>query len=153
MYTDLAAMLPALLPRAIVWAEARSSEVLATGDPLSDVGLRLARAVGVANPDYVRVSTVSSLPLPDDPELRSVALETGLLGPGMVGVTLGYGIYICEGCLSNRLISHECRHVHQYEQAGSIKDFLPEYLQQIAVFGYDQAPFEVDARRHEIDVA
>ena len=99
------------------------------------------------------MSIVSELPLPDDPELRGVALQIGLLGPEMVGLTLGHGIYICEGHVSNRLISHECRYVYQYETAGSIKDFLPVYLQQIALSGYHDAPFEVDARDHEIDVA
>lgn len=153
MDTDLAAILPALLPQAIAWAEAQSRKICAEGAPLSETGIRLARAVGVAEPERVRISAVAGIPLPDDPELRTVALQTGLLGPGTAGVTLGHGIYVLDGCLSNRLISHECRHVYQYEQAGSIQEFLPEYLRQIAEFGYDDAPFEVDAREHEIDVA
>ena len=84
---------------------------------------------------------------------RAVALETGLLGEGMIGVTFGYGIYVCEGHVDNRLISHECRHVYQYESAGSIESFLPVYLHQIATIGYNNAPLEVDARAHELDVA
>ncbi len=70
----------------------------------------------------------------------------------MVGLTLGHCIYICLGHNSNRLLSHECRHVHQYEIAGSIATYLPNYLQQIVDFGYEDAPFEVDARAHETDV-
>lgn len=153
MNIDLASILPQLLPRAIQWAETKSSEILSTGAALSESETRLARAVGVTDTERIRVIIVSELPLPDDPELRDVALQIGLLGPGMAGLTLGYGIYICEGHVSNRLISHECRHVYQYETAGSIKDFLPLYLQQIALSGYDDAPFEVDARDHEINVA
>ncbi len=153
MNIDLASILPQLLPRAIQWAETKSSEILSRGAALSESETRLARAVGVTDPERIRVSIVSELPLPDDPELRDVALQIGLLGPEMVGLTLGHGIYICEGHVSNRLISHECRHVYQYETAGSIKDFLPVYLQQIALSGYHAAPFEVDARDHEIDVA
>lgn len=153
MNVNLAAILPQLLPRAIDWAEARSDEILRTGEPLSDLGVRLAQSVGVVCPEKVRISSVTALPLPDDPELQSVALDVGLLGSGMVGLTLGYGIYICEGHFSNRLVSHECRHVYQYETAGSIRDFLPRYLQQIAEVGYENAPFEVDARNHETYVA
>ncbi len=149
MPIDLLAVLPLLLPRAIEWANARSSEILAGGEPLNESGLRLATAVGVSDAARIRVSTVSALPLPEDPELRSVALEPGLLGPNMIGLTLGYGIYVCDGHQEHRLISHECRHVHQYEAAGSIENFLPVYLQQIAVHGYHDAPFEVDAREHE----
>jgi hypothetical protein len=153
MKLQLATLLPQLLPPAIEWAEARSREILETGMPLSDTGIVLARAVGVVHPEKIRVSTVTALPMPDDLELRSLALDAGLLGPGMVGLTLGYGIYLCDGYFSDRLVSHECRHVYQYECAGSIGEFLPQYLQQIAEFGYENAPYEVDARNHEIDVA
>jgi hypothetical protein len=150
MPLDLITVLPILLPKAVDWATARSNEILADGEPLSEIGIKLAEAVGVARPERIRVSAVPELPLPEDEELRSVALETGLLGPNMIGLTLGYGIYVCDGHIDNRLISHECRHVHQYEAAGSIENFLPIYLQQIAIHGYHDAPFEIDARKHEL---
>lgn len=153
MTFQLAAILPQLLPRVIDWAEARSKEVLSTGVPLQESGLRLARAVGVVKPELIRVCTVPIMPLPVDQELRNMALKTGLLGPDMTGLTLGYGIYICDGHATNRLISHECRHVYQYEIAGSIGDFLPEYFEQVATFGYHDSPLEVDARHHERDNA
>ena len=89
MPIDLLSVLPVLLPRAIAWADARSSEILASCEPLSDTGLKLAAAVGVSDAARIRVSTVSALPLPDDPDLRQVALEVGLLGPNMIGLTLG----------------------------------------------------------------
>jgi hypothetical protein len=68
----------------------------------------------------------------------------------MVGLTLGYSVLICQGHDSLRLLSHEFRHVHQYEQAGSIAAFLPGYLEQIAILGYANSTFEVDASAHEI---
>lgn len=151
MSFNLADVLPQLLPRAIEWAEERSNKILLEGAALANEGLEIARTVGVLQPERIRIKLISELPLPDDPELRYAALETGLLGPGMVGLTLGYGICICQGHQSNRLLSHECRHVHQYEVAGSIRNYLPEYLRQIAEFGYHDAPFEVDARNHEHD--
>lgn len=150
---DLATELPRLLPKAVAWAEARAAEMLARGVPLTDSELRLARAVGVRRAELVRVAEGSSPPLPSDPELRAAALQTGLLGPRMAGLTLGYAIFVLEGKVSNRLISHECRHVHQYETAGSIAAFLPIYLQQIVEHGYERAPLEVDARAHERDHA
>lgn len=153
MPIDLQASLPAILPRAIAWANARSAGILAAGEPLSASGITIATAVGVSSPEKIRVLTVSALPLPEDPELKEVALATGLLGPGMIGMTLGYGIYVCDGHFSKRLISHECRHVHQYEVAGSIEKFLPLYLQQVALHGFHDAPFEADARAHEISSA
>lgn len=149
MSFDLAAALPLLTPKAIAWAQQQESEILASGTALTESGLALARQVGVLSPEKIRLSFVPRLPLPSDPLLLEAALQTGLLGQNSVGLTLGHGIYICHGHNSARLVSHECRHVYQYEQAGSIAEYLPRYLQQIVSFGYTDAPYEVDARAHE----
>ena len=119
--------------------------------PLNAPELEIARAVGVAEPERVRVEMVGdSLPMPDDPALRQAAMQAGLLAPGMVGLTLGYSIFICAGHKTRRLLSHELRHVHQYEQHGLIAGFLPLYLKQVIEAGYREAPFERDAREHEL---
>ena len=106
MTLDLRNALPSLLPEAIAWAEARAYEAAASGMTLDDSGVALARAVSVVHPERIRVLLVESLPLPDDPNLREAALEAGLLGPGMVGLTLGYSVMICEGHVTDRLMSH-----------------------------------------------
>lgn len=149
MTSNLRAVLPILLPKAIVWAEACSAEIVKSGAPLDQKGLSLAQRVG-AHPDRIRVLLVSQLPLPADPELRQAGLETGLFSPNIVGLTFGYGIYVRHGHDTTRLLSHEFRHVQQYQQAGSIAAFLPIYLQQIVDFGYASAPLEIDARNHEV---
>lgn len=142
---DLQTDLPLLLPKAIAWAEAQATEVKRTGCPLNDSGLDLARKVGVGQPEHVRVAVVKALPMPDDPGLRDAAQQMGLLGPNMHGLTLGYSVFICHGHETARLLSHEFRHVYQYEEAGGIAAFLPRYLTQIVKFGYCKAPFELDA--------
>jgi len=81
------------------------------------------------------------------------AHRAGLLGPETLGLTLGYGIFIVSGHDTVRLLSHEFRHVYQYETLGSIEKFLPVYLQQIVDFGYADAPLEVDAREYEMHSA
>lgn len=149
MTFDLRTVLPLLIPKAIVWAEAQSSLIGQVGQPLNDTLLAVARSVGVMHPELIRVAEVPRLPLPEDPELQQAALESGLLGPNMVGMTFGYGIYVCRGHSTIRLLSHELRHSYQYEQAGSIAAFLPTYLQQIVSVGYNNAPYEIDARAHE----
>ena len=150
---DLAAALPRLLPKAIAWAEARSTEITTSGAPLSDLELRIAHLVAVQQPERVRILEVRAIPQPEDPELRQAVAATGFIGPRTIGLTLGYGIYIVAGHSTNRLVSHECRHVYQYEVAGSIRNFLPIYLKQIAAVGYGAAPLEMDARAHEFDTA
>jgi hypothetical protein len=150
---DLAAALPRLMPKAIAWAEARSTEITRSGVPLTNLELRIAHLVGVQQPERVRILQVREIAQPEDPELRQAVVATGFLGPQTIGLTLGYGIYIVSGHVTNRLVSHECRHVYQYEEAGSIRKFLPVYLGQIASVGYAAAPLEMDARAHECDTA
>jgi hypothetical protein len=148
-HMNLQTLLPRLLPRAVAWAEAVTADVATRGTALNARRLADARAVGVLRPENIRVLMVDRLPLPADPELRTAAVQTGLLGPTMAGLTPGYAILICHGHMSRRLLCHECRHVAQYEQAGSIASFLPAYLSSIVQFGYWSCPFEQDARAHE----
>ncbi len=146
---DLQTALPLLLPKAIVWAENEANSVAATGQVLTDIAQTVARRVGVSRPELIRVAVVDSLPMPQDSMLQAAAIQSGLLGPQMAGLTLGYSVFVCRGQDTWRLLSHEFRHVHQYEQAGSIAAFLPVYLQQIVQFGYANAPLEADALAHE----
>ncbi|MHA6323672.1 hypothetical protein [Roseivivax sp. CAU 1753] len=139
-----------LIHRAIAWAEDQSSVIRRTGVPLDPHQTDLARAVGVARPEDVRIAVVDRVPPPVDPDLRMAVLNLGLLGPTMIGITFGHGIYLVSGAVSDRLISHECRHVHQYEQAGSIASFVTTYVDQLVTFGNFDAPLECDARAHEI---
>lgn len=149
MNPDLAALLPALLPRAIAWAKTEEQAGLAVGTSLSAAGLELARIVGVRHPEKIRVCVVDALPLPRERDLREAALQAGLLGPGMAGLTLGHTVFVRSGHGNSRLLRHEFRHVYQCESAGSIDAFLPVYLAQIVQFGYEYAPLEQDARAHE----
>lgn len=150
MTFDLRSALPLLTPKAIAWAESQSANALSAGRALDQRFISVAQSVGVASPERIRILDVPHLPMPDDPQLKQAALATGLLGPNMVGLTLGHAVFVCPGYGQDvRLLSHEFRHVHQYEQAGSIAAFLPTYLQQIVTVGYHNAPFEIDARAHE----
>ena len=149
MLLDLLATLPLILPKAIEWAEAQSSFVCETGQPLNEKLLAVARRVGVVQPERIRIAEVDHLPLPEDLELRNAAFATGLFSSNTVGLTLGHGVYVCHGHHNIRLLSHEFRHVYQYEQAGSIAEFLSIYLQQLVTVGYDHATYELDAQAHE----
>ena len=147
----LKSKLPLLLPRAIAWAEAEESRVLASGEGLDPEDVGLARAVGVSHPHRVRIALVDAIPTPSDPMLQSAIRETGLLGPDTRGLTLGHAIFMRRDEKSRRLLSHELRHVYQYERAGSIAAFLPVYLTQMLDVGYRDAPLEIDARAHECE--
>lgn len=93
---DIQTLLPLLVPKAIAWALKQSHLILRSGVSLNEKGTALATHVGVAKPGLVRIQYVSELPMPEDPLLREVADATGLIGPNMAGITLGYGIFIVE---------------------------------------------------------
>jgi len=140
-----------LLPKAVAWAEQQSEQIGRFGEPLTDEELLLASRMGVANPRRIRVLTVADVPRPEDPALLAFAESVGFLDREANGLTLGYGIFVRSGTRTPRLISHECRHVFQYEQLRSIEEFLRVYLAQILQFGYWKAPLEEDAYRNETD--
>lgn len=146
---DLRAALPLLLPKAVAWAQEEELRAATSGRALTADEITLAQKVGVVNAKLIRVKSCDRLPMPPDPSLQAAAIQTGLLGPGMVGLTLGYSVFVCRGHETRRLLAHEFRHVFQYEQNGLIAGFLPVYLQQIITVGYRNAPLEIDARAHE----
>jgi hypothetical protein len=147
---DLETALAQLLPRAISWAQGVAADAAARGTSLEPSGLADASTVGVQRPESIRVLMIDRLPIPSDLDLQRAALRTGLLGPDAAGLTLGYSILIRHGHFSRRLLSHECRHVAQYEQVGSLESFLVSYLSSIIQVGYWDCPFEQDARAHEL---
>ena len=147
---DLSAELPTLLPLAIAWARDQEAAGLRDGEKLSPPGMQLARSVGVVHPEQVRVVVTDVLPYPEHPALRQAAAELGMLGPDTAGLTLGYAVFILQVQTGTRLLSHELRHGHQYENNGSIEGFLPLYLRQVIDCGYPDAPLERDAREHEV---
>lgn len=146
---NLQERLTELLPVAIAWAQFQANHVAYVGVPLPANLEDLARRVGVREPHLIRIKLVEELPVPEDPMLRELALQSGLLSPDTAGLTVGHSIFIRRGEDTIRLISHECRHVYQYEFFGSIEKFLSVYLVQLASVGYEQAPLEIDARAHE----
>lgn len=145
---SLATIPPELVPKAIAWAKAQSEIVLTLGLPLSQIGIQIAGQVGVNAPEKVRIKWVAQLPVPSSDPVFQPLLDSASFAE-MHGLTLGYAIFLVQERTDLKLLSHELRHVHQYERLGGIEGFMPVYLEQIALFGYADAPLEKDARAHE----
>jgi len=144
----LKALLPIIHPLACTWVEKRFAETVATGRRLETRELEIALEVRVRHPECVRLSPVKTLPEPDNQLLQWAAREAELITPKTWGLTFFYGVVMLPGSVSNCAhLAHELHHVAQYESLGSIDLFLKVYLAQIAHFGYDQCPFEVDAAK------
>jgi len=139
-----------LFHKAVVWAETCAADIISNGFPLSSPKRAIASRIGVNDPEKTRIMLVKIIPRPTDPELVQLVDKYSLLGDNTAGLTVGYGIYLREDAFCNQILSHELRHVYQYEQAGTIENFLMEYIPQILQFGYHHAPLELDAHEYEL---
>jgi hypothetical protein len=147
---QLAAQLPLIAERTIEWAKAVEAKSLAGGATLTLEQQKLARSVGVRNPERIRLLVVDRIPLPDEPVLAKAAEGVGLSQSWAAGLTLGHAVIVRRGFERDpRLLSHEFRHVAQYETVGGIGPFLVSHLRSLVEVGYEKSPFEVDARAHE----
>jgi len=147
----LASQLPMLAPRAVAWAQALAAKADANGTALPAPLLEIARRAGVRAPGKIRIVVTDEIPLPDDPVLKGAALSVGLSQSEAAGMTLGYAVFLRRGYENDvRVMSHEFRHVAQYEACGGIAGFLAVHLADLVAFGYEDSPFEVDARAHEV---
>jgi hypothetical protein len=136
-----------LLPLAVKWAGEQEQRILREGVPLSESEIADAKAVGVREPQRVRVLPVAAIPRPSDPQLAAAADAIQFLTPATCGLTLHYGIYLRSDCERDRLlVVHELVHTAQYEQLGGIPTFLRQYLLECLTIGYPEAPLEKAAR-------
>ena len=141
-----AGLVPLMLPPGVAWLAWQERRILAEGVPLDADGLADARALGIAAPERVRVLCLPRLPLPDNRLVRALALRTGVLATGTVGLSARYGIFLREPHGGDRLLlAHELAHTRQYERLGGLRPFVRQYLRECLTVGYWQAPMEWEA--------
>jgi hypothetical protein len=150
-FANIAAQVQILAPRVVQWAQEMEVQALREGVPLDARARRIARAVGVRDPGRIRLIVGDGIPLPTEPVLRAAAQQVGISPATSLGMTLGHAVFVRRGLERDaRLLSHEFRHVAQYEEAGGIAGFLARHLVDLAADGYENSPYEVDARAHEL---
>jgi hypothetical protein len=135
-----------LLPLAVTWAAAVEKRILREGVPLSEQEMADAQAIGVREPERVRLLALARVPMPRDLTLKTAAAAIQFLTPATCGLTLRYGIFIRSDCWGDRrLVVHELAHTAQYERLGGIEPFLRKYLLECLTLGYPAAPMEQEA--------
>jgi len=135
-----------LLPLAAQWAAEQERHVLCEGVRLSEIELADAKAIGVRNPERVRLLRIDAVPIPADPMLRAAAASINFLTAAPRGLALDYGIFVRADHWRDRaLIAHELVHTAQFQRLGGILPFLQTYIFQCATVGYQNAPLELEA--------
>lgn len=135
-----------LLPLAAQWATEQERRALCDGVPLSKNELADARAIGVRNPERVRLLRVDSIPVPAHPMLRAAAAAINFITVSPRGLTLDNAIFVrADHWRDRELIAHELVHTAQYQRLGGVVPFLETYIVQCATVGYQHAPLELEA--------
>lgn len=136
----------ACLPWVTWWAWRMERRVLREGRPLSDAEAAAAAAVGVRQPERIRLTVVPEVPMPGFRWMQRLAARFGFDGSGTSGMALRYGILVRAGSDGNaQLLLHECVHTAQYERIGSLCGFLRRYLVECLRDGYAHSALEREA--------
>src|SRR5260370_20834809 len=126
-----------LLPLAAQWAAAQQQRVLSEGVPLYKKELADAKAIGVRNPERVRLLRVEAIPVPAHPMLKAAAASIRFLTAAPRGLALDNGIFVRADSWRDRaLIAHELVPTPQFQLLGRIPPFVPSYNFRIATVGY-----------------
>ena len=135
-----------VLPLAAQWACQQERRVLCQGVPLSKSEMADAKAIGVRNPERVRLLRVDTIPVPAHPMLKAATASINFITATPSGLALEYGIFVRTDRWRDRaLIAHELVHTAQYQRLGGVVPFLQTYIAQCATVGYSNAPLELEA--------
>ena len=140
----------ALQPGAVAYMEDTERETMRRGRPLTADETRIARTVGVAHPEQVRVLVHDNFIEPRDPAFIALARRLGVADDAdEAGRASGHGIQLKpKFARSRRLLAHELTHVAQYERLGT-SAVIRQYMTQLLMVGYYRAPLETEARANE----
>jgi len=139
-------LLPIFVPFATQWVRMQEKRALRFGVPLNGEELADASALGVRNPDRVRLLRVEKMPTFENAALRPLAGVAERCFAHTAGLTLNYAILVQRDYWRERsLVAHELVHVGQYERLGGIGPFLRLYLRECLVPRYPNGPLEQEA--------
>ncbi|HAW93211.1 MULTISPECIES: hypothetical protein [unclassified Arsukibacterium] len=145
-----------LLPQYIDWAFETDNKGLESGVALNAQELSLATDIGIQNPEKVRIVYVDEIPFPyENFALKTLGEALGFIGEGITNnaQVFGYSIYVRNGYELNRpKLAHELVHVLQIERT-SLDHIITKHFSDLAEYGYDKAPLEVEAFKANKDYA
>src|SRR5438105_2856957 len=99
-----------LLPLAAQWAAEQERHVLCEGVRLSEIELADAKAIGVRNPERVRLLRVDAVPIPAHPMLRAAAASINFLtaAPRGLAWTTEFLFAPITGAIARSLLTSWC---------------------------------------------
>lgn len=145
-YKDIVSKI--LVPQYIDWGYQVEAQGLKLGVPLDEEGLLLAKDIGIQSPEKIRIVYVDEVPFPyDNFALTILGESVGAIGDDIINQAqaFGYSIYVRNDYdLDRPRLAHEIVHVLQIERS-NFRDVTLQHLADLAEYGYDDAPLEVEA--------
>ena len=140
-----------LTPLALEWINETETNLIKSGQPLTEADVAMARAVGVQQPERVRVVILAEFPAPENEYLLTEASKYGLGSEAEGGRTMGYVIMLKKKYANERwILAHELVHVAQQEQMGR-EAFIRRFIAERELMGYGRAPLELEANKLALD--
>ncbi|TYC89683.1 hypothetical protein [Novosphingobium sp. BW1] len=137
------------LARYAAWAKGIETKGQARGTPLTAEQTDLARQIGIAHPEKVRLVHVEAVPFPtQDEAMRKMGESLGFIGPGITNnaQAFGYTIWVRDGFTLDRpSLAHELVHVAQIERSANFDAYVQRYMQELQTYGHAKMPLEVEA--------
>ena len=137
-----------LVPQYIEWGYEIEAQGLKLGVSLDSEGLMLAKDIGIQSPEKIRIVYVDEIPFPHDNfALKMLGEAVGFIGDNIINEAqaFGYSIYVRKDYEFDKpSLAHEIVHVLQIERA-NFEDVTFQHLSDLAKYGYDKAPLEVEA--------
>jgi hypothetical protein len=141
----------ALAPAALRWLNETEASLLEGGRRLSSVEIAIAQAVGVQEPDRVRIVVLGGFPMPEDDALRMEAIRLGFGSTAEGGRTMGYVIMLKPRYAQARwVLAQELVHVAQQERMRR-EAFVRRFLVEQELLGYRRAPLELEANKRALE--
>lgn len=116
---EIKSQVAALLPRAVRDNRMLEARALEVGRPLNEDGIALARKLGVAHPEKVRIVVVKKISKVNTADRLVAQQPMFSAGAVIAGITAGYGIFLDDQYADKLwVLAHELVHVGQYEREG-----------------------------------
>lgn len=139
-------MLPTIVPLASHWVTSVEKDLWNFSRPLTPDETADAIAMGISQPDKIRVAIVERLPEPSA-ELKHLAEQLRILTSRTESFICGRTILIKTHAPDQaKIILHELAHALQIERSGGVQAFLRKYFEQCLDYGNENCPMEIEVR-------
>ena len=136
-----------LAPLTLEWFEQIESQYLHKGRTLTLEEQQMARSIGVASPEKVRVIVLKHFPHPANTTLKLYTRNYGMGASSEAGRTMGNVIMLKAKRQDEReLLAYELVHIAQQEKLGR-QAYVRRFITEYELVGRDRSPLELDAHK------